>query len=86
MSTSRKVGVKVGRGLGFVGATLWKGTVMAAEGLGEAGEGFLEGAESGWEDRSKAMDLAQAQRKAKVAAAIAAALAAEAQQAAPIAA
>ena len=61
---AKNVGVKLGRGVGIVGATLWKGTVLAANGLGELGEGFAEGVESGWEDRCAAMDLADAQRKA----------------------
>ena len=61
---ARNVGVKVGRGVGIVGATLWKGTCMVASGLGEAGEGFMEGAESGWEDRCVAMDMRLEERKA----------------------
>ena len=69
---ARNVGVKVGRGLGFVGATLWKGTVILAEAAGEAGEGFMEGAESGWEDRCASMDAAREVRKANAAVKIAA--------------
>ena len=56
---ARNVGVKVGRGVGFVGASLWKGTVMLASATGELGEGFLEGTEAGWEDRCKQMDANQ---------------------------
>ena len=57
--SARTVGVKIGRGLGFVAATAWKGTVVVAEGAGQMGEGFLEGAESGWEDRCAAMEAAR---------------------------
>lgn len=57
--SAKNVGVKLGRGLGFVAATAWKGTVVVAEGAGQLGEGFLEGAESGWEDRCAAMDAAR---------------------------
>jgi len=57
--SAKNVGVKLGRGLGFVAATAWKGTVVLAEGAGQLGEGFLEGAESGWEDRCAAMDAAR---------------------------
>ena len=83
---ARNVGVKVGRGVGIVGATLWKGTCLVAAGLGEAGEGFMEGAESGWEDRCAAMDLADAQRKVANAAKLQALRARlEAERAAPVA-
>jgi hypothetical protein len=62
--SARTVGVKIGRGLGFVAATAWKGTVVVAEGAGQMGEGFLEGAESGWEDRCAAMEAAHELRLA----------------------
>lgn len=81
--SAKTVGVKLGRGAGFLGATLWKGTVLAAEAAGDIGEGFLEGAEAGWEDRCKALDAARAARKAKLLAAVAAAEAA-AEAAAPM--
>ena len=76
---ARNVGVKVGRGVGFVGASLWKGTVMLASATGELGEGFLEGTEAGWEDRCKQMDANQAAKRAKLMA-----IADEAQRAAPM--
>lgn len=84
--SARNVGVKVGRGVGIVGATLWKGSCLIANGLGDAGEGFMEGAESGWEDRCKAMDLADAQRKvARLQKAQEIAARMEAERAAPVA-
>lgn len=70
--SAKTVGVKLGRGIGFVGATLWKGTVVLAEASGDLGAGVLEGAEAGWEDRCKQMDEARAARKAKALAAVAA--------------
>ena len=66
MTTSRNVGMKVGRGLGFVGATLWKGTVMVAGAAGEAGEGFMEGTEAGWEERCAVLDAKIEARRAKI--------------------
>ena len=82
---AKTVGVKLGRGLGFVAATAWKGTVIVAEAAGQAGEGFLEGAESGFEDRCAAMDAAREVRKANAAVKIAALRAAlEAERSAPV--
>jgi hypothetical protein len=83
--SAKTVGIKLGRGLGFVAATAWKGTVVVAEGAGQLGEGFLEGAEAGWEDRCAAMDAARAARKAANAAKVAALLATmEAERSAPL--
>ena len=59
---------------------------LVAEGAGQLGEGFLEGAEAGWEDRCAAMDAARAARKAANAAKVAALLATmEAERSAPVA-
>lgn len=66
MATGKSVGIKVGRGVGIVGATLWKGTCLVAAATGEFGVGVAEGAEQGWEERCAKMDLAAAQRKLAV--------------------
>ena len=64
MAIAKNVGVKAGRAVGWIGATAWKGTVMLAESAGEAGTGFLEGAEQGWDERCKVMDAKRAERLA----------------------
>ena len=63
--SARNVGMKVGRGLGFVAATAWGGVVIVAGAAGAAGEGFVDGASSGWDDRSAVMDAKIAASKAK---------------------
>lgn len=88
MANAKSVGNKIGRGVGWVGATLWTGTCLVAEATGEFGEGFLEGAESGYEDRTQQMlanDAARKARRAQAAAALLAnRMAAEKEQSAPI--
>lgn len=64
MTVAKKLGVKAGRAVGWVGATAWKGTVMLAESAGEAGSGFLEGTEQGWEERCKVLDERRARNRA----------------------
>ena len=75
MASAKSVGNKLGRGAGWVGATLWTGTCLIAEATGEFGEGFLEGAEAGYEDRTQVMLANDAARKARRAQAAAALLA-----------
>lgn len=65
MSAARKVGMALGRGVGVVAATAWKGTVIVASAAGEAGEGFVQGANAGWDDRCAVMDKNIAASKAK---------------------
>lgn len=68
MSAARKVGLGLGRAVGFVGATAWKGTVVIAGAAGEAGQGFVDGASSGWDDRCAVMDARIEEARAKRAA------------------
>ena len=63
--SARKVGMKVGRGLGFVAATAWGGVVVVASAAGEAGEGFVQGTSDGWGERSEHMDKVIAARTAR---------------------
>ena len=65
MAAAKTVGKKLGRGVGWVGATLWTGTCLLAEATGELGEGFLEGAEEGYEERTAKMIANDAARKAR---------------------
>lgn len=75
MASAKSVGNKLGRGAGWIGATVWTGTCLIAEATGEFGEGFLEGAEAGYEDRTQVMLANDAARKARRAQAAAALLA-----------
>ena len=79
MAIAKNVGVKAGKLVGWTGATLWKGTVMLADAAGDAGTGFVEGAEEGWDKRCAEMDAKRAERlaalRARKAEAAAAALA-----------
>ena len=89
MAVAKTVGVKAGKAVGWIGATAWKGTVMLAGAAGEAGSGFVEGAEVGWTERCAVMDAKIAAHKAKLEARRAEALAAKAEAApatAPVAA
>jgi alpha-D-ribose 1-methylphosphonate 5-triphosphate synthase subunit PhnG len=85
MTIAKTAGVKTGKAAGWLAATAWKGTVLVASGLGEAGSGFIEGAEVGWDDRCAVMDAKIAKRKAELAARKAEQLAAKAEPA-PVAA
>lgn len=62
MATALKAGLVAGVVVGRVGAFAWSTTCRVAGGLGEAGEGFLTGADSGW-------DAQMAKEEAKIAAA-----------------
>ena len=66
MAIAKNVGVKAGKLVGWTGATLWKGTVMLADAAGDAGSGFVEGAEQGWDERCKVMDAKIAAHRAKL--------------------
>ena len=59
---AKSVGVKLGRAVGWIGATAWQGTCQIASATGELGEGFLEGAELGYEERTAVMLANQAKR------------------------
>lgn len=72
--SAKVVGNKLGRAVGWTGATLWKGTVALASATGELGEGFLEGTAEGFEQRSAELDLKFAEMKARNAAKVAEAL------------
>ena len=85
MAIAKSVGVRAGKLVGWTAATAWKGTVMLAGAAGEAGEGFVEGAQQGWESRSAELDLKIAAHKLKVAQLRAEAIAARAEPA-PVAA
>lgn len=66
MAVAKTVGAKAGKLVGWTGATLWKGTCMLASAAGEAGEGFVEGAQDGWEGRCAQLDAKIAAHKAKL--------------------
>lgn len=64
---AKEIGVRIGKVVGWTGATLYKGAEMAVAATGELGEGFSEGVVVAWENRCEAMDrnLALAQAKAE---------------------
>lgn len=78
---ARNIGVKAGKAVGWTAATMWKGVVLAADAAGEAGEGFMTGAEQGWEQRNAELDAKIAAHRAKLAAIKAELLAAKAESA-----
>lgn len=53
--SAKTVGMKVGSLSAKTAAKAWGLTCRAAEGLGELGEGFVEGAETGWEAETAAI-------------------------------
>ena len=63
--SAKNVGVRLGKAVGWTGATLWKGTEALIGATGELGEGFMEGASESWEDRCAEMDVRIATAKAK---------------------
>lgn len=83
MAVAKTVGSKAGKLVGWTGATLWKGTCMLANAAGEAGEGFVEGAQDSWEGRCAQLDAKIAAHKAKLEARKAELLAAKTEPATP---
>lgn len=58
MSFSKNVGLRTGRAAGWTAATAVTLGGRAFTGLGELGEGLMEGAEAGYADRIAAMEAA----------------------------
>ena len=87
MATAKRVGMAVGTGVGKLGAYAFKAAGATVVGLGEFGEGVIEGADAGFDAGCKSFDEKAAARKAKAQAAYLAkqAEAAQAQVAAPMA-
>ena len=59
-----KFGAALGRGLGKVANVAWNGTVIVAGMAGDAGEGFIQGSQDGWESQQLVMDTIIERREA----------------------
>jgi hypothetical protein len=70
------IGLKLGRGIGVVGALAVEGAVRGATGLGRFGEDVIAGAQEGFDEKHAALLKSRAEREVKLAAARAAAIAA----------
>lgn len=51
MATALSVGTKIGSVAGKVGAFAWSTTCRVASASGDLGEGFLAGADTGWDEQ-----------------------------------
>ena len=71
MATAKGFGVKAGSLAGKGAGLVWNTTCRIAAAAGDAGEGFLEGAEQGWEESMRREELRKLAAKAKLAAAVA---------------